>query len=730
MKKLFTLLCTIVCLVTQVKAYDYFVIHFSNGTKSDVFYTSGIDSIRYSQIGLDSIKYADLQVQEIWTPDSIYRYSLSDIDSISFTNVDEEVLARRISHVCATISPYYKKTSSTEDISQYLSEIQSIDGVEDAWTDNQSLFVKVKDSGIITYYYVLDDAERIDASESRDVKLFQKDSRRTASSVITINKDIDVKKVLLFNQESRDQYRETITKYVASIEKWCKDFGLSVNNTYSLSPSFFYNTFYNYDIVLMKTHGHYDGKNHWITTGEQLFVDQGKTVFDASYFVNTYHASKNTAAISFTPEEINFTVIKEKRNGLDSVPVYYTAISDKFFSKTKASFSGNKKNTIIFNTACQSLKGSTLFADVLRKKGAVSYLGYDESNDIGLQAFIIFLQYLLNGSSTNQAFESIPEEWKTQKLEFPKKSKKYITPHLKHVHKNSVGICPPITLPCEDTSTSDTDLYVKLRGKINKLLDLESPYGKKNVYTFWVSENPDMSSPKIYATPLSDLSYDASNRSVEYYYRLSNINLSPSTRYYYCAALYDGDSYRLGEIKSFTTLGGKREAYAISKDSVLTFYYDDKKNSRRGNSYSFSKYLRVSYDNTFSKVVIDESFSDFRPIILEGCFLGCGNLRTIEGISNLNTSQGTSMKEMFSGCNSLQSLDLSSFNTANVTDMKEMFRDCTALQSLNLSSFNTTNVKNMLWMFSNCTSLTNLNVSSFNTSNVTVMSGMFENYKS
>ena len=53
------------------------------------------------------------------------------------------------------------------------------------------------------------------------------------------------------------------------------------------------------------------------------------------------------------------------------------------------------------------------------------------------------------------------------------------------------------------------------------------------------------------------------------------------------------------------------------------------------------------------------------------------------------------MGSMFSGCNSLSSLDLSNFNTQNVTDMSYMFCGCNSLSSIDLSNFNTQNVINM-----------------------------------
>lgn len=96
-------------------------------------------------------------------------------------------------------------------------------------------------------------------------------------------------------------------------------------------------------------------------------------------------------------------------------------------------------------------------------------------------------------------------------------------------------------------------------------------------------------------------------------------------------------------------------------------------------------------------------------------------------LSSFNTSQVTSMINMFYDCISLTNLDVNKWNTSQVTDMRGMFGECNSLTTVNLSSFDTKQVTSMLNMFYNCNSLTNLDLSSFDTSNVISMYGMFEN---
>ena len=82
---------------------------------------------------------------------------------------------------------------------------------------------------------------------------------------------------------------------------------------------------------------------------------------------------------------------------------------------------------------------------------------------------------------------------------------------------------------------------------------------------------------------------------------------------------------------------------------------------------------------------------------------------------------------MFSECRSLTSLDLTNLNTSQVTSMTKMFLSCTSLISLDLSYFITSQVAYMYGMFECCSSLTSLDLSNFNTSKVREMSAMFYN---
>ena len=133
--------------------------------------------------------------------------------------------------------------------------------------------------------------------------------------------------------------------------------------------------------------------------------------------------------------------------------------------------------------------------------------------------------------------------------------------------------------------------------------------------------------------------------------------------------------------------------------------------------------LNTAFQDQLTKIIIDPGVianQDSR-----GLFSHLGNLQTIQGLENLDTSQVANMSEMFSDCYYLTSLDLSHFNTSKVTNMFGMFRWCQNLTSLDLSNFDTSQVTDMSSMFEECLRLTNIDLSNFDTSQVTNMSEMF-----
>lgn len=174
------------------------------------------------------------------------------------------------------------------------------------------------------------------------------------------------------------------------------------------------------------------------------------------------------------------------------------------------------------------------------------------------------------------------------------------------------------------------------------------------------------------------------------------------------------------------------KAYAVLENDTLTFYYDILKPERTGTVLSMDKFewTGETYRNVITNVTFDAAFADYKGLTSTATmFSRMENLTTIDGIEYLNTEKVTDMSAMFSGCESLDSLNLSYFDTRNVTDMSWMFGICKSITSLDLGSFDTGNVTKMNAMFSGCENLDTLYIGGFNTENVTKMNSMFTGCK-
>ena len=138
----------------------------------------------------------------------------------------------------------------------------------------------------------------------------------------------------------------------------------------------------------------------------------------------------------------------------------------------------------------------------------------------------------------------------------------------------------------------------------------------------------------------------------------------------------------------------------------------------------------ISLNKTTNTPILDEltntfyldSWSNSAPTSIS--FGNKSNIKSIKKMQ-IDTSNVTSMYQMFYSSSSLTSLDISNFDTSNVTNMSWMFINCSSLTSLDLSNFNTSNVEQMTGMFNDCSSLTSLDLSKWDTSSSTDHERMF-----
>lgn len=215
-------------------------------------------------------------------------------------------------------------------------------------------------------------------------------------------------------------------------------------------------------------------------------------------------------------------------------------------------------------------------------------------------------------------------------------------------------------------------------------------------------------------------------------YSTCTLHVPKGSREAYAEAYYWRDFGTIVEMGEGEGGGGDdtpKTAFAVFDPSngVLTFKYEA---SKPDGAYSLNEGRAIpmwvtKHDVAIQKIIFDDSFAKARPTTCLCWFLGCTNLKNIEGIKNLNTTEVKDFGAMFRNCSALANLDVSGFDTRKVTTMGTMFSGCSKLSTLDVSGFDTKNVTDMYCMFNKCSALTTLDVSGFDTKNVTNMREMF-----
>lgn len=114
--------------------------------------------------------------------------------------------------------------------------------------------------------------------------------------------------------------------------------------------------------------------------------------------------------------------------------------------------------------------------------------------------------------------------------------------------------------------------------------------------------------------------------------------------------------------------------------------------------------------DTFSKVIIQNTFT---PVALNYIFRECTNIKTIEGLANIDTSGVTTMMSAFQNCESLIDIDLNDLKVDNIQIFTNAFANCYNLKSVKIDKWNVSNATTLAALFNNCPSLKSFDGSSW-----------------
>ena len=517
---------TLALIALPMMGQDYLTIYFKDG-KTERHLLSLIKEITTSKVDLNGVTHSDCQVQQIWMDDTIYTHSLEDIDSLSFRKVNEEQVVQNAESVSSTLEVILRDCDSFDEIKSYSEQIRNNPGVEEVVVNDNSVIVRIKDWRDLVILSSYKDG--VDMSEY-NIK------RQLPSRISKMRKSYPINQSLHVaiadqNAKNESEAYALSTSTLKDIQTTFEEMGYDVDYIPQPDLTFFRQNIFNYDLILLTTHGSFDGSLHWFATGEEIG--------DHGYF---WGLSRETTQAWFNSrndlDDAKFCFIKEKRSG-ENRWILYTLCSEDYIRKSPFTF-GNK-NPIIFTNVCESLNGNNSVAEMFLKKGASIYLGYEGSTYLGEYATgEFFCDWMLNGTSAQFAYENLQDFYKKES------ETKYEGAVLKIVpeENNSSFIVNTITAPSSEVKDEilDDGVHVyTVYGYTTMNFDLGIIKG------FQFSFNPNMENSEN-AVCTSE-TYLPNNGKGNYRFQVS---LKSHKTFYYRAYTYDGLNYNYGESCEFT----------------------------------------------------------------------------------------------------------------------------------------------------------------------------------
>lgn len=587
-------------------AQDYMNIFFKNGDFRK-FYMKNITGITATKVDVDGIEHDDYISQQITTIYDKYIYKLEDVDSITFTKIDEELAEQNFVSAMPKVFTEIEDCQTMENVEDKIDEIRKAEGVADAWSDGHQLYVSIAEGETFKFNFYHEAPYKKNVIKDAATRV-----RALSPQLESIIRQKSIHlKALIANQIDKNEdedFEEIKQSYLIPLYDFFQDCGIDVQYEPNPDIDFFYNNsddpehlhFYDYDIVLLMTHGGYGNiiynspkgvdfwgrekanavagiKGHSFVTSEDI----GKPIkaVDEESWEKYYRSFKEwrdkTPYHDLTDVHINYTFIPEKRDG-KNVWIAHPELTEYFFRDiAKGEF--NSSNSFFFNFACSSLEGdnnqpSYSFAKILMEKRNLGiYAGFTNTNFSAPVASRDFLHSIFSGYSVGKSFEDLNEWCKKETVEnveedvdsflecFEQKDLDEIRSgewlldgaELKIIDlsenlPSDFFLFPTVTIELDEELVNQSFLSnqsVTIKG-------LTTFYGDSDLQKgFKYSTNPNSLSQNIQAEKETAVGSERGN--CQYEVKISN--LEPDTEYYYQAYTFDGEYYNYGEICSFKT---------------------------------------------------------------------------------------------------------------------------------------------------------------------------------
>ena len=627
---------------TNTTSKDFMSVFLNNGNYSK-FYLRDVTELFPSKEDANGEMHSDYDYQHITTNYENFVCSIYDIDSITFTKYDEEKAEQNLAAAMPGIFSILADCGNLADAENCIQQFNNLEGVEKAWSDGHQLYVSIKGWEVMPFHFSHDMEEEKEEEEtlSRNLNQLMQKIPQLNTALASSGSEL---KAAIINQQSNDKrakyyenkfYQPLIDKLKKCNIKETKYIDNPTLNTYS-------EDIFKYDLVLLITHGVYtnfDGidygkKLHSLVTREEICNipktadednDEKERKDTAKKFIGTIETVRNQFnknGKKATSDHIRINWADEKRNDggepdESDTWVCYISITEKFIEECADSCFKNP-NSILFNTACESLKGgffskySDSLADKFFKRGLGLYFGYTGKNSIGKEAGPTMFESLLKGYSLEKAFDNLPERLRNQGSPIPySRLLGFFNPAAPEFNNNAF-IIRTKTIPIEKSYRYDN--YVEVEGLATSLEPNSIQYG------FIYDTDKDLSNPH----EATDLQIMSSNTNGNVYF-IGNTDIAPEKTYYYCAYTYDGINYNYGDTLSFTLFPAK-----ISKVELARTEYHRDDNTPNFIYYNVSAIL-----------------NDVNDVKEWGIYYECSNGIIEKAFNNVETEQTMNMYYSF-----------------------------------------------------------------------------------
>lgn len=592
---------------------------------------------------------------------------------------DVEEVSSYITEVTGVVDELFMQSEGIEDLSQHEDDIRALEGVEAVEVTDLELAVKIKNGGFISWYYP---PQQEIAAANNQVNLLQGFSQSVFAStrgLATDHEFIDAKSICIINQTANDEKYAGTTNAFSQLESHLSSlFNVKLIQGEAANLDFFA-SLTGYDYIFMETHGSYSGGMHWLATGE--------TVVGTSETWLKEHWGSQWRRGSF-----GIMKLKETRNSKET-EVAYWRVNENFIQSLQGSFN----RSIIFNTACESLKGTNSLANAFQEKGAGVYIGYDDVNEVGTKAGIELLGYMTRGMTVEQAIDSIPYEYKIDAK---------CGGNL-HYYPQSGGILCILHPEVQTLEATDiTGNTAKVHGTITRWSETFDPSNSQAGFC-WSSTNPEptIESGKSKSESVELFQSDGTSISING----NMFDLDPNTTYYYRAFLYMNGDYYYGDVKEVKTT--EQEDDGMRAYLVKLYQDTDGDNWTRNDNWLSDKPITEWYGVSSymgdgkGGYVINLGNNNLQG---SADLSNCIQLRALSCVGNNLTSLNVS------NCINLSSLsyydnDLISLDLSGCVSLK--YEGSLIITGKNLENLNISGTKTIVRLICDHNKLTNLNVS-------------------